>query len=122
MKYSYYTGIDFSRDVANELAEMNRLTRLKLEAEFKTNAYNNLFKVFKDKDGHSFTVPPSEEDKEKYKSELSYIDKVLQDGGIENNVKEKIKELRQKLSETTNVFRKQLYEDQIEVLEEVLNA
>lgn len=66
-------------DIANELAEQNRLRRLDLELRLMANAHNRLYKRFELPDGKIATVPPDDKAKEEYKKEVEAIKKELKD-------------------------------------------
>jgi len=74
--------IDILLNIANELAERNRLKSLELEMKFRTFANRTLYRSYKGKDGETFTVPPDAKQKEEWKEEIKAITKELKDHAV----------------------------------------
>ena len=73
---------DVLLNIANELAERNRLKSLELEMKFRTNANRSLYLTYKGKDGETFSVPPDDKKKEEWKEEIKAITKELKDHAV----------------------------------------
>lgn len=73
---------DVLLNIANELAERNRLKSLELEMKFRTFANRSLYRTYKGKDGETFTVPPDAKQKEEWKEEIEAITKELKDHAV----------------------------------------
>jgi len=66
--------------IANELAEMNRLKRMKLRVELKSKSYRRfMIKTYKGQDGKEFTVPPTEDDRKKCQEDWDAVEDELED-------------------------------------------
>jgi len=69
-------------EIANELAEQNRLTRIELKSKFLSNAMRILYKTATTEDGKTIVIPPDEKTKKEYDEEIEAIEKEFSDNAI----------------------------------------
>jgi len=65
--------------ITNEIAETNRLERIKLGQRFREMAYKGLIKVYKDEKGLEHHIAADDGEKDEIKKILDFIDKQMGD-------------------------------------------
>ena len=90
MKYKYDEKKEVWTDIANELAEHNRIARLSLRKDFVNQAYRRLYRRHKDADGIEHVIQPEDKQKAEYKEELEAINEELTDHAVEKPANEKL--------------------------------
>jgi len=87
MKYNFEPDFEINAvltDIANELAEKNRIARLALKREFNKQAYRRLYRRFKDEHGIEHVVQPEDKQKDEYIEDCKIIDEELCDHAVDD--------------------------------------